>query len=118
MDKCRMATSVHTGLDAARIAERRRAREAHHAAHRRLIVAAGVDPAKLSQRGGHVLYWLADWDEPTIEGLVEILGAVRMAAQVAKHRAGLQRKVAVPRQSEAAPEAALTRYEERWGAGQ
>jgi hypothetical protein len=66
-------------------AERRRAREARRAAfRRRLVAAAGIDPAALSPQARRILDWLAEWDEWITEGLVEILGAVR-AAQPAQH---------------------------------
>ena len=66
-------------------AERRRAREARRALFRRqLVAAAGIDPAALSPQARRVFDWLAEWDEPTTEGLVEVLGAVR-AAQTTQH---------------------------------
>jgi hypothetical protein len=74
-------------LNALAEADRRRAREAHWAArYRRLVEAAAIAPDALSPKGRRTLDWLAEWDEPTIEGLVEILGAVRTAAQMANHR--------------------------------
>jgi hypothetical protein len=98
-------------------AERRKAREARRASFRhRLVAAAGIDPDALSLQARRVLAWLAEWDEPTAQGLVEILGTVRTAAQVTEHRAELDHKVAALRRSEAATEAALARYDDRWGA--
>lgn len=61
--------------------ERRRAREACQASFRCLRVeAAGIDPQALTPQGRRILDWLAEWDEWTTDGLVEILGAVRTAA--------------------------------------
>lgn len=66
-------------------AERRQARGASRASfRRRLVAAAGIDPSALSLQARRVLAWLAEWDEPTTEGLVKILGAVP-AAQPAQH---------------------------------
>jgi hypothetical protein len=122
MDNSRTALA---GLNALVEAERREAREARRALfRRRLVAAADIDPEALSLQARRVLDWLAEWDfdwlaewdEPTTEGLVEILGTVRTAAQVTEHRAELDHKVAALRRSEAATEAALARYDDRWGA--
>lgn len=67
-------------LNALAEAERRRAREIRRSSfRRRLVAAAGIDPEALSPQARRILDWLADWDEPTTEGLVEILDAVRAA---------------------------------------
>jgi hypothetical protein len=59
------------------------------------------------------LAWLSGWDDPTIEGVAEILFAARTAAEVAIHREGIDAKVTSLREAEAASEAALVRYDER-----
>jgi hypothetical protein len=114
MDDSRTALA---GLNALAEADRRQAREARRASfRRRLVAAAGIAPDALSLQARRVLDWLAEWDEPTTDGLVEILGTVRTAAQVTEHRAEIDHKVAALRRSEAATEAALARYDDRWGA--
>jgi hypothetical protein len=48
--------------------------------HRRIVTAAGIDVHNLSEHGRRVLGWLADWDEPTIEGVVELVATTRARA--------------------------------------
>jgi hypothetical protein len=74
---------------------------------------AGIDLDKLSIQDQRILGWLCGWDDWTIEGPVEILSATRTAAQVAVHRDAIDRKVEPLRESEAATEAALARYDNR-----
>lgn len=42
-----------------------------------IVAAAGVDVADLSPETQRTLRWLADWDQPTTAGLVELLTAAR-----------------------------------------
>jgi hypothetical protein len=79
---------------------------------RRLVTAAGIDAERLSERAGRLLAELCGADESTVEGLVEILLATRTAAQMAVQRDELDRKVQALRDSEAATEAAMARFDE------
>lgn len=79
---------------------------------RRLVTAAGIDPERLSERAGRVLAELSSADESANEGLVEILLATRTAAQMAIQRDELARKVQALRDTEAATEAAMARFDE------
>jgi hypothetical protein len=60
----------------------RLARRAFHRAERRrqIVTAAGIDVDDLSEHGRRIIDWLADWDEPTVEGVVELVAATRAAA--------------------------------------
>ena len=60
----------------------RLARRAFHRAEgrRQIVTAAGIDVDDLSEHGRRILDWLADWDEPTVEGVVELVAATRAAA--------------------------------------
>jgi hypothetical protein len=60
----------------------RLARRAFHRAEvrRQIATAAGIDVDDLSEHGRRILDWLADWDEPTVEGVVELMAATRAAA--------------------------------------
>ena len=92
----------------------RELREAIEARHRRrLLTAAAIDPDRLSGQGQRTLSWLCGFDNSTVDGLVEILGATRTAAQVAIHREGIDRKVQALRDAEAATEAAMARFDEQ-----
>jgi hypothetical protein len=54
----------------------------HHAERRRrIITAAGINIDDLSERGRRILDWLVDWDESTIDGIVELVVATRAAAE-------------------------------------
>jgi hypothetical protein len=66
----------------------RLARRAFHRAgrRRRIVTAAGIDAADLSDHGRRILDWLADWDEPTVDGVVELVAATRAAAKTVEHR--------------------------------
>jgi hypothetical protein len=89
-------------------------REATEARHRhRLLTAAGIDPDRLSEGAQRTLAELCGADAPTIEGLVEILLATRTAAQMAIQREELARKVQALRESEAATEAAMVRFDDQ-----
>jgi hypothetical protein len=97
-------------------ARRRREREAVEASYRRRIVeAAGTDPNKLSEQGQRILRRLAEWDDWTVGGVVELVAAARMAAFVTGHRADLADKTRKLRESEAATDATMARYDQRWG---
>jgi hypothetical protein len=62
-------------------AERLAMRAFHRAERRRQIVAAGgFDMSDLSERARRILDWLANWDEPTIESVVELVAASRTSA--------------------------------------
>jgi hypothetical protein len=88
--------------------------EANEARQRhRLVAAAGIDADKLPAQAQRTLVWLSGWDDPTIDGLVEILLAARTAAEVAAHREVIDSKVAALRESEAATGAALVRFDEQ-----
>jgi hypothetical protein len=66
----------------ARLEEERRtllaAREADQ--RRQIVEAAGIDPSRLSEQGQRILNWLAEWDDWTTGGIVELLQAARAAA--------------------------------------
>jgi hypothetical protein len=79
----------------------------------RLVEATGINPETLPAQAQRTLAWLSGWDTPTIDGLVEILLAVRTAAQIAVHQEAVDGKVTALRESEAATEAALARYDEK-----
>jgi hypothetical protein len=79
----------------------------------RLIAAAGIDVDQLPAQAQRTLAWLCGWDDPTIDGVVEILLATRTAAQVAVHQEAIDDKVAALRESEAATEAGIARYDEQ-----
>ncbi|HET6832681.1 MAG TPA: hypothetical protein VFH30_02350 [Acidimicrobiales bacterium] len=42
---------------------------------RRIVTAAGIDVGGLSEHGRRILDWLVDWDEPTIDGIVQLIAA-------------------------------------------
>lgn len=69
--------AVRDRADAERVARR-----AFHRAEgrRRIVTAAGIDVDDLSEHGRRILNWLADWDQPTIEGVVELVATTRAAA--------------------------------------
>lgn len=46
---------------------------------RRIVTAAGINLDELSEHGCRILGWLVDWDEPTIDGIVELVAATRAA---------------------------------------
>jgi hypothetical protein len=72
-------------------AERLARRELSRAKRRhRILTAAGVDVEDLSEDGRRILEWLADWDEPTTDGIVELVVATRASA-VDEHRAVFDR---------------------------
>jgi hypothetical protein len=85
--------AVADALRAARnFAEAERlARRAFHRAERRrrILTAAGIDVDDLSEHGRRILDWLVDWDEPTIDGIVELVAATRAAAEGAAHGVAL-----------------------------
>jgi hypothetical protein len=68
--------AVRDRADAERVARR-----AFHRAEgrRRIVTAAGIDVDVLSEHGRRILDWLADWDRPTIDGIVELVAATRAA---------------------------------------
>jgi hypothetical protein len=69
--------------------------EANEARQRhRLVAAAGIEADTLPAQAQRTLVWLSGWDDPTIDGLVEILLATRTAAQVAAHSEVIDTKVA------------------------
>ena len=70
-------------------AERLAWRAFHRAERRRRIVsAAGIDVDDLSPHGRRILDWLVDWDEPTVEGIVELVSATRAMPEGVAHEAG------------------------------
>jgi hypothetical protein len=79
----------------------------------RLVAAAGIEAEGLSAQAQRILVWLSGWDDPTIDGVVEIVLAARAAAEVAAHREVIDSKVAALRDAEAATEAALVRFDEQ-----
>jgi hypothetical protein len=94
--------------------ELRQWREVSEARFRhRLINAAGIDSDKLPAQGQRTMALLCGFDDSTIDEQVEILTATRTAAQVAVHRETSAGMVRALRDSEAATEAALVRYDER-----
>jgi single-stranded DNA-specific DHH superfamily exonuclease len=60
----------------------RLARRAFHRAEgrRQIVTAAGIDVDDLSEHARRILDWLADWDQPTIGGVVELVATTRAAA--------------------------------------
>jgi hypothetical protein len=63
-------------------AERLARRAFHHAERRRrIITAAGINVDDLSDHERRILDWLVDWDESTIDGIVELVAATRAAAE-------------------------------------
>jgi hypothetical protein len=48
---------------------------------RRIVTTAGIDVDDLSGHGRPILDWLVDRDEPTIEGVVELVAATQAAAE-------------------------------------
>jgi hypothetical protein len=56
--------------------ERRRMRAAQEAEWRRsMLDAGGFNPDDLSEQGRRILAWLAEWDDWTVGGVVEMLSA-------------------------------------------
>lgn len=51
-----------------------------------MLEAGGLDPDDLTDQGRRTLAWLAELDDPTVEGVADILTAARLAG----HRAGLE----------------------------
>jgi hypothetical protein len=113
-DQCIDDALAH--LRALREADARRRRDAREASYwQRIVGIGGFDPYKISARGRRTLAWLCRFDDDTVDGVVELLTAARMAAVVDEHRAEIARKTTAWRQAEAATEAAMARYDERWG---
>jgi hypothetical protein len=103
-------------LLAAREAERRRfAAEAQARARRRILDAAQVDPDTLSKQGQRILDWLADWDRPTIDGLVELLTAARVGADAGRHRVRADHLKQAAADGSARLDAAMARFDGRPG---
>ena len=48
---------------------------------RRIVLVAGIDTDELSEQARRILDWLAGWDEPTIDGVVELVSATRTVAE-------------------------------------
>ena len=70
--------TAHTRAEAERLARR----AFHHAERgRRIVTAAGINVDDLSEHGRRILDWLVDWDESTIDGIVELVAATRAAAE-------------------------------------
>lgn len=66
-------------------AERLTRRAFHRAERRRrILTAAGINIDDLSECGRRILDWLVDWDESTIDGIVELVVATRAAEGVAR----------------------------------
>jgi hypothetical protein len=60
--------------------ERRRRRAAQEAEWRRSMLDAGCfNPDELSEQGRRILAWLAEWDDWTVGGVVEMLSAAYRA---------------------------------------
>jgi hypothetical protein len=75
-------------------AERLARRAFHHAERRRrIITAAGINVDGLSGHGCRILNWLVDWDESTIDGIVELVAATRAAAEGAAPGAALYQPI-------------------------
>ena len=49
---------------------------------RRMLRAGGIDPEHLSEQGRRILAWLAEWDDWTVDGVVELLTTAHRAGQV------------------------------------
>jgi transposase len=83
------ARSIYARLEA----ERRTLQAAYEAGRRRQIIeAAGIDPSKLSEQGQRILNWLAEWDDWTTGGIVELLQAARATAlALHEHHRGIGR---------------------------
>jgi hypothetical protein len=56
---------------------------------RRIVTAAGINVDDLSEHGRRILDWLVDWDESTVDGIVELVAATRAAAEGAVRGVGL-----------------------------
>jgi hypothetical protein len=48
---------------------------------RRIVTAAGINVDDLSEHGRRILEWLVEWDESTIDGIVELVAAIERAAE-------------------------------------
>jgi len=60
--------------------ERRRSQAVQHAEfRRRMLGAGGINADGLSEQGRRILAWLAEWDDWTVGGVVEMLGAAYRA---------------------------------------
>jgi hypothetical protein len=61
----------------------RLARRAFHRfeRRRRIVTTAGINVDDLSEHGRRILDWLVDWDESTIDGIVELVAATRAAVE-------------------------------------
>lgn len=73
------AVAEAIGAARSRLEAERLARRAFQctARRRRIVGAAGIDVDELSRHGRRILNWLAGWDEPTIDGVVELVSAAR-----------------------------------------
>ena len=67
----------------ARAEEERRALMAAYAAKARdrMLDAGGIDPEELPRQGRRILAWLAETDDPTVDGVVDLLAAARRAGR-------------------------------------
>jgi hypothetical protein len=70
--------AAHSRAEAERLARRAFLRAERR---RRIITAAGINVDDLSEHGRRILDWLVDWDESTIDGIVELVVATRAAAE-------------------------------------
>jgi hypothetical protein len=77
------AVAEALGAARSRLEAERLARRAFHCAarRRRIVTAAGIDADELSEHARRILDWLAGWDEPTIDGVVELVSATRAVAE-------------------------------------
>ena len=67
----------------ARAEEERRALMAAYAARvrGRMLEAGGIDPEELPRQGRRILAWLAETDDPTVDGVVDLLAAAHRAGR-------------------------------------
>lgn len=53
---------------------------------RDMLRAGGIAPDNLSERGQRILAWVTEWGQPTVDGVVELLGAAYRAGLAAAER--------------------------------
>lgn len=75
----------------ARAEEERRALLAAFAARARgrMLDAGSIDPEGLSRQGRRILAWLAETDDPTVDGVVDLLAAAHRAGRCEDPEVGL-----------------------------
>lgn len=73
--------------------ERRLVRAVQEAEWRRRMASAGsIDLDTLSEQGRRILAWLAEWDDWTVDGVIELLTAAHRAGKAAAEPAPTGRR--------------------------